>query len=180
MPRRKISIEEAYAVFEQHGLQVEVKGLQQHEPIVQKDELFEKRRGRKTGFEKLIPSNQASHVGRTNTRIFLHTKQTIATGGTAVYDAHGHLVRVDGQENRQYGPGYCVVLTEIAGELLYQDQLARQADHDLLSGTHKSRVILATADGRSVAHQVSNEYSFDMSSLLGQIGNSSHALRLPF
>ena len=175
MPRKKISLEEAYAVFEQHGLQVEISGIAKpEEPAVPQSALFERPYG--------MPEKPegAKRVGKHMVRIALHTKQTISSGGNAVYSPDGKLVRIDGQESVSYGPGIVVVPAEIAGDLQHQDQLAQRADANLFSATFKSYVIVNTADGRSVAKLASTDQFFDMSGFLGQLGNSGHALQLPF
>lgn len=176
MPRRKISLEEAYAVFEQHNLQVEIRGIEKPEaPLIPQSALFE-----------TAPSSQPygvatpRRVGKHTVRIALHTKQTITSGGEAVYDVKGKLIRIDGQKVESYGPGFVYVPAEIAGDLQHQDQLAVKADSDFLSPVFKSYVILGTSDGRHVARQASADHSFDMSGFLGQLGNTSSAIRLPF
>src|SRR5262245_52105807 len=100
MPRKKISLEEAYAVFEQHGLQVEVKGIasEKHQPLVEQKELFTQTYG-------VVASEKGERrVGRKTVRILLATQQTVASAGEAVYNSKGDLVRVDGQAVHTYGP----------------------------------------------------------------------------
>lgn len=176
MPRKKISLEEAYAVFEQHGLQVEISGIAKpEEPAVPQSALFERPYGMP---EK--PERPERRIGRNMVRILLHTKQTITSGGNAVHDAQGKLIRIDGQESVTYGPGMIAVPVEIAGDLQHQDQLAQKADQNLFSSTFKSYVIVSTPEGQSVAKLASTDQFFDMSGFLGQLGNSGHALQLPF
>jgi hypothetical protein len=175
MPRKKISLEEAYAVFEQHGLQVEISGIAKpEEPAVPQSALFERPYG--------MPEKPegAKRVGKSMVRIALHTKQTMTSGGNAVYSPEGKLIRIDGQESVTYGPGVVIVPAEIAGDLQHQDQLAQKADANLFNSTFKSYVIVSTPEGQSVAKLASTDQFFDMSGFLGQLGNSGHALQLPF
>jgi hypothetical protein len=172
MPRRKISLEEAYAVFEQHGLQVEISGIQKlEEPAIPQQSLFAQPYG--------VPEKAERKVGKHTVRIVLHTQQTITSGGEAVYEG-SKLIRIDGQSAVTYGPGIVYVPTEIAGDLLHQDQLARRADADFLSTTFKSYVITGTSDGRHVAKLASVDQNFDMSGFLGMLGNTPNAIQLPF
>jgi hypothetical protein len=172
MPRKKISLEEAYAVFEQHGLQVEISGIQKlEEPAIPQSALFERPYG--------VPEKAERKLGKHTVRITLHTQQTVTSGGEAVYDGK-RLVRIDGQSAVTYGPGIVYVPTEIAGDLMHQDQLAMKADADFLSPTFKSYVVLGTGDGRHIAKLASVDQNFDMSGFLGMLGNTPNAIQLPF
>lgn len=168
MPRRKITLDEAYAVFEQHGLKVRVEAVQPELPIVPVDHLFE---------QPAPPPVKPRKIGNQLVRINLRTRQTITSGGHPILDAKGKTIAVEGQAFHEYGPGPCVVPSELAGDLLYQDALAVEADRKFLSPEFRSYVILPVG-GRNVGRYISNDPAFDLSGFLGQVGQSGQTYHL--
>jgi hypothetical protein len=163
MPRRKITLDEAYAVFEQHGLKVKVEAVAQQEPLIQPEELFEK---------PLQPEPLPQKVGKKTVRINLRTKQTTSSCGNPIYNSEGKVVGV--QQNPvflDYGPGWCYVPVELAAELLRRDAEAVEADRRFLSSEFRSYAILPAPGGKHVGVLVSTEGGFDLSGFLGEVSN---------
>lgn len=136
MPKRKISIEEAFAVLNQAGINVQVKpAIEDNVPV----QVIKKR-------EPLFPVQVSSKF----TKVKLYSKHTIGSGGFLVADVEGK--RVDSAGVQTYGPGVCNIPTELAGQLLHQDMLARQADENMLDRTQHSYIVVrkSNADGHSV------------------------------
>jgi hypothetical protein len=167
MPRKKITLEEAFAVFEQHGLQVEVKAVQQDQPVAQLSDFLE---------DVSIPQVQLPiQVSKKLIKITLYARHSIANGGQLVKQPDGttHVIN-NGVES--YGPGVIIVPADIAQQLLHQDGLARQADEHLLDRKLRSYVIVPreTQYGTiNCGYRVSEDSSFDMSGFLGQLGNNN-------
>jgi len=166
MPKKKITLEEAFAIFEQHGLQVEVKAIQVDEPTAQLSDFLE---------SNAPVVNTAEPVGKRFLKVTLYAAHTIGTGGQFVTGINGDRHVVDnGVET--YGPGVVTVPLELAQHLLHQDGLARQADDRMLSPHMRSFVVIPKITAYGVVNcgiQVSDNNSFDMSSLLGKLGDDS-------
>jgi hypothetical protein len=163
MPKRKITLDEAFAVFEQHGLQVEVKAVipaetykEQLADFLVQDEIA------------IEPTVEHKHL----VRVTLHAQHTVGSGGQM--EGTGKNQHVVNNGIQSYGPGICHVPVNLAQHLLHQDGLARQADERLLDRKFRSFVIVQrrTMQGiQNVGINVSEEASFDLSSCLANLGN---------
>lgn len=146
MARKKISIEEAFAVFEQAGLQVEVKAVVQPEPPT-----LPPAGQRAIDFVDQPPIGKSvRRVGTTTVQITLHTRQSVASGGHMVPGKDGETLA--GQGIRTYGPGPCYVPTHLAGHLLYQDMLAKQADQRMLDPTTHYYLVVPRRGAGGMVH----------------------------
>lgn len=170
MPRRKITLEDAYRIFDEHGLHVEVTPAPPAIPLDHAD-LFE---------HPAPPVQPPVPLARGMVRIVLHAKHSIATGGFPILDKSGKTIGVDGAGVTYYGPGPCTVPAYLAGDLMHQDQLAQHADAMFLDRTFRSRIIIPATNGQNIARLVSEDPYFDMSGFLGQVGNGRGAFHLPF
>ena len=164
MAKRKITLEEAYAIFEQHGLEVEVKAIQ---PVKEAEPL--------SAF--LEQSSEASpptaEEYKKEVKITLYAAHTIGNGG--------EMVIVDGERRvinngiQTYGPGICTVPISLAQHLLHQDLLARRGDDRMLESTVRTYVVrpVHTNNGVvNVARHVSNDNNFNIGGYLNQLGDS--------
>lgn len=164
MPKRKITLEEAYAVFEQHGLEVEVKGIQQqreHEPL---SAFLE---------GESEPDTPVIDEGGKTLKITLYAAHTVASGGEMVVKDGAKQVVNNGIET--YGPGVVTVPQHLAQHLLHQDLLARRGDERMLDRSMRTYIIrpMHTSQGTiNVARHVSNDSGFDLSGFLGRLGDS--------
>lgn len=138
MPRKKISIEEAFAALQAAGINVQVKPAQPEPEQLEPDiELFE---------EPPLATRQAIHYGRqrkigsSNVKITLYAAHTIGSSGYTV--GVGADKHVESNGVLTYGPGVVTVPNDIAAHLLHQDGLARQADAKLLDPTFRSFLIV--------------------------------------
>ena len=163
MPKRKITLEEAFAVFEQHGLQVEVKGVEKDTPEVELSAFLES-----TGEQ---PIQLPQPVGKRLVKITLYAAHTIASAGESFVDKNGkeHLINM-GVES--YGPGVVTVPVELAQQLLHQDGLARQGDERMLDRKLRSFAIIPRVTQYGIVNsgvQVSEQGGFDLSGFLGRL-----------
>lgn len=119
MPRKKITIEEAFAVFEREGLKVRIEAIQPEIPQSRLQDFLETE-------EPLKP--RAEVVSKKFIKVTLFAAHTIGNGGETVVNADGtkHVIN-NGIES--YGPGIVTVPTHLAQHLLHQDMLARRADN---------------------------------------------------
>lgn len=170
MPKKKITLEEAYAVFEQHGLEVEVRGIQQQKAVEPLSSFLE-------GGDEMQPP--LAEEGKKTIKITLFAAHTIGNGG--------EIVTVDGEKKVvnngivQYGPGIVTVPSHLATHLLHQDLLARRADERMLEQRVRTYVVrpVYTSHGVvNVARHVSSENGFDLSGYLGELGNNGGAFQL--
>jgi hypothetical protein len=164
MPKKKITLEEAYAVFEQHGLEIEVKALA---PTPQRESL--------TSFLDVEPEQPSAVIAedKKTLKITLYAAHTIGNGGEIITERDGtkHVIN---NGIVQYGPGVVTVPLHLAQHLLHQDLLARRGDDRMLDNRMRTYVIrpMRTAQGTiNVARQVSNNNSFDLSGFLGKLGD---------
>lgn len=138
MPKRKISLEEAFAAFEQHGLEVEVKGVVNHD-VTTSDA--------SDSFEVAETPAQQLPIGKGQkakyVTVTLHASHMVGCGGMT--DANDRLISAGSHE--QYGPGVCKVPVAIAQHLLHQDQLARQADARFLEREQRNYIIMPHGGG---------------------------------
>ena len=142
MAKKKISIgevEKAFAILEQAGIQVQaVQPVQQEEvvqvPKVRKGQIFP------------TPSSALQQQGRM-VKVSLWAKHSIGNGGFTVVGPDGKQVEQAGVQS--YGPGVCMVPAEYVGHLVKQDQLAKQADDNMLDRTQRSYMVVrkVTPDG---------------------------------
>lgn len=165
MPKKKITLEEAYAVFEQHGLEIEVKALA---PPPQKESL--------SSFLDIAEEQQSAVIteDKRTLKITLYAAHTIGNGGEIITENDGtkHVVN---NGIVQYGPGIVTVPLHLAQHLLHQDLLARRGDDRMLDTRMRTYVVrpMSTSQGTiNVARQVSNDTNFDLSGFLGKLGDS--------
>lgn len=165
MPKRKITLDEAFAVFEQHGLQVEVKAVnesQRNEPLAAFLEQSEEA-------PAIAEQLSAKHI-----KITLFAAHSIGSGGQITIMPDGSK-QVTNSGIQTYGPGVVTVPASIAQHLLHQDMLARRADDRMLENRVRQYVVTPkrTMQGIvNVARHVSNDSSFDMSGFLGKLGDN--------
>jgi hypothetical protein len=167
MPKRKITLEEAFAVFEQHGLQVEVKAVQIDQP---QESLYDFLEVESVQQQPVIQSTSAKSV-----KITLYATHTIGSGGEIVLDTSGNKAVINNCVE-SYGPGVVTVPARLAQHLLHADMLARHSDENLTSSKMRSFVVVPRVTPYGVVNcsiQVSEDRAFDMSSFLGALGNSN-------
>ena len=142
MPRRKITIEEAFATLESAGINVQVK---------------------KPDVDELIPLDTTKAainysdtygipqetLGGKLVKVKLYAKHTVGSGG------------------QSYGPGIITVPSSIAQHLLHQDGLAVEADNKMLDRQQHSYLVVQ----RQSAGQVVNVGLEVDSQVLDNIGN---------
>jgi hypothetical protein len=172
MPKRKITLAEAFDVLEQHGLTVEVKHVDiapaatladfiepQPQPVV---------RGGTYGLPagNVVTANKKARM----VKVVLHAQHTIGSGGDNVGTKEHPQVVNNGVLT--YGPGIVEVPEHLSHHLLHQDQLARQADDRTFDRNVRSYVVML--DGtRNVGRYVSRDNNFDLSGLLGSMGDNA-------
>jgi len=124
MPRKKITLEEAYGVFEEHGLQVKVEAI----AIPDNSELPQKTKASSTTYGLIKDS--PTKVGNSTVKIMLYARHSVGSGGImTVADGDKHIENAGVQS---YGPGVSYVPATLANHLLHQDGLAKQADKRML------------------------------------------------
>lgn len=138
MPRKKISIEEAFATLEQAGIPIQLKPVvaENHveptpEPVIPT--------GRRKG--QIFDTSPKPTKPATHTRVTLFAKHSIGSGGRLVIDSDGTR-RAEHTGVESYGPGICMVPVEHATHLLHADALARQADQRFLDTTMHSYIVV--------------------------------------
>ena len=167
MPKRKITLDEAFAVFEQHGLQVEVKAVQQNPSTTPLSDFLE---------PVVEDKPVVQQTNKKTVKITLFAAHTIGNGGEIVTDIHGNKTVVN-NGIQTYGPGVCTVPITLAQQLLHQDILAREADERMLERTMRNYVVMpyCNKDGMMVnrAINVARDNNFDMSGFLGSISDNN-------
>lgn len=166
MPKRKITLDEAFAVFERHGLQVDVKAVTP--PVTYREQLADFLE------EGEAPAPPSTVEYKASVRVTLYAQHSVGSGGHL--EGTGAAQHVVHNGVQSYGPGVCTVPGYLAQHLLHQDGLARQADARLLDRKVRSFVIVQkqTTHGlQSVGIQVSEDAGFDLSGFLGTLGQSS-------
>lgn len=151
MPRRKISVEEAFKVLEQAGIQVRV---QEQEQPVQQPVPEKPRRNAYGSIEMHTPKKDPKTA-----KITLYAKHTIGSGGVQVGE-DGKQIEHAGVQI--YGPGVCTVPVEHVNHLLHADRIAREADEQMLSPIPKHKLILPIRDGQGYRKDIGVEVSEDM------------------
>ena len=159
MPRRKISIEEAFSVLQKAGINVQVK---QAEPDIQQPE----RVTEKAKKEPIFPVN-VTPAGPKTMKITLWAKHSVGSGG--FIKGTGEEKRIEHAGVQTYGPGVCVVPAELAASLIYRDQQAKKADERMLDKTQRSYMVVKkySSDGHGVdvGVEVSGDIFDDISSM---------------
>lgn len=160
MAKRKLSLEEAFAVFEQHGLQVSVKAIQSEPPVQLSDFLEDN----KEDITKYPPIR----TGKDTVKVTLYAKHTVGSGGELVTNSDGSK-QVKNSGIQTYGPGIVTVPTSLAQHLLHQDAVARATDERTFDGKFRSYAIIQKGS-TSVGVQVGETMGFDLSGFLGSLG----------
>ena len=167
MPKRKITLDEAFAVFEQHGLQVEVKAVQTEIASTPLSEFLE------PIVEQPKPVQQ---VNKKTVKITLFATHTMGSGGELTIDSNGNK-HISDNGIVTYGPGIVNVPISLAQHLLHQDALAREADERMLEKTMRNYIVVPrqNKDGSVVncAVGIVKDNNFDMSSFLGSIDENN-------
>jgi hypothetical protein len=177
MARRKISIDEAFAVLQAAGINVQVKPVEVVELVEQQVDSVQapiKRKG------QIFPVH--STKGNTNqqpkqTKVTLFCKHTVGNGGYQIKDETG--VQTVQQGVVTYGPGVCMVPAELVEHLLYQDSLARKADERMLEKTQRSYLIVRkiNSNGNTVDVGVQVDNDIFNEGLSGNISNLANYMR---
>jgi hypothetical protein len=168
MPKKKISLEEAFKVFEEAGLEVEVKGILQKREKAHIADFIEQPDAQSTS----APYGMVSHETAKNIKITLYAKHSIASSGTMT-EKNG-VKSITGNTIETYGPGIVTVPSDLAGQLLHQDCIARQTDERMLDRKFRSYVILQQRTAQGMMNKgvlVSEDDGFSMSSFLGSLGS---------
>lgn len=160
MPRRKITLEEAFSVFEEHGLKVKVEAVQQDTPASPLADFLEET-------VPTVPLPQQLSAKRV--KITLYAQHSIACGGRLVKGTDGES-HIEGNTLETYGPGIVTVPATLAAQLLHQDGLARDADEHMLDRKLRTYVVVPHGSSHR-AIKVSEDSSFDMSGFLGRLGD---------
>lgn len=164
MPKRKISVEEAFAALEQAGIQVQVKKVSEEIPLSKLEDFLEK------AVEPSVLPVQG-RIGSTTVKLMLYAKHTVGSGGSIIKLNDGS----DSLQNagiETYGPGICYVPASLAQHLAHQDALARKADDRLHDRKFRSYVVVQRSGGNGVQNvgiQVSDDIDFDLSAYIGSL-----------
>jgi hypothetical protein len=161
MPRKKISLtditlEDAFSVFERHGLKVKVEAVESEQPNPSLADFLEK---------PPETPDLPQQVSGKKVKITLHARHTIASSGTIINK------KVIGGTLETYGPGIVTVPVELASSLLHQDGLARKADESIRDNRVHTRVIVPSDNGQNRLIEVSQDSNFDLSGLLSALGD---------
>jgi len=160
MPKKKITLEEAFAVFEREGLQVKVEAMQPQKPQIHLEDFL----------EDTIKEEKPAVVqtGKRFVKITLYASHSIGNGGEMVVSVDGtkHVIN-NGVET--YGPGVITVPVHLAQHLLHQDMLARRADERTFD--HKLRSFAVFPQQMpygtvNAARLVSTDSSFNIASFV--------------
>lgn len=142
MAKRKISVEEAFAVLEAAGINVQVKSIAPESPAAGTPQVVDT-----TPKRNAYGSTETTYRKRpvTHVKIPLYAKHSRGSGGVTVTDSNGEQ-HVENAGVVTYGPGVTLVPVELAAELERADAAARQADEDMLSPVPKHRLIVPKVD----------------------------------
>lgn len=171
MPKKKITLDEAFAVFEQHGLKVKVEAVQIDQPPVDLSAFLQ---------DDTQPTALPEKVGNTQVKITLFSAHTVGNGGESIIKPDGSRDIINNGV-QTYGPGVVTVPLHLVHHLLHQDMLARQGDEKMLDRTFRSFVILPRYNTVGMVQcgvQVSEDGGFNMSTFLGQLGNTNRITQL--
>ena len=153
MAKKKISIgevERAFQVLQQAGIEVQIRSVEEppiQEPVKRKGQIFP------------TPS-QVVQTSPQFVKVNLWAKHSIGSGGFTVAGADGKHVEQAGVQS--YGPGVCTVPVEYVGYLVKQDQLAKQADDNMLDKTQRSYMVVRKVSPDGYAVNASVAVSNDM------------------
>jgi hypothetical protein len=175
MPKRKISLEEAFKVFEDAGLEVEIKGVLQQREHAHIADFLEESPVQNSNTPYGVVSNETAK----NMKITLYAKHSIASSGTMT-EKNG-VKSITGNTIETYGPGIVTVPSDLASQLLHQDCIARQTDERMLDRKFRSYVILQHRTAQGMMNKgvlVSEDDGFSMSSFLGSLGNTGNVLHI--
>lgn len=163
MPKRKITLAEAYGAFEEQGLQVEIRAIDK-QPVETLADFIEQPVTPVVAAPVVTANKRAKMV-----RVVLHATHTIGSGGENLGTPQRPQIVNNGVLS--YGPGVVDVPEHLAQHLLHQDQLARAADDRTFDRNVRSYVVML--DGtRNVGRYVSRDNNFDLSGLLGSLGDN--------
>lgn len=142
MARRKISIEEAFAVLQSAGIPVQVKPA----VIIADQQTSQPAKKRKGQIFKVPPLKPVPNM----VSITLFAKHSIGSGGTM--HGTGEEKHVEQAGVVTYGPGVCYVPTHLAAQLLHQDAAARQQDERMLDREQRCYLVVQkrSASGQSI------------------------------
>jgi hypothetical protein len=169
MPKRKISLEEAFKVFEDAGLEVEIKGILAQREKANIADFIEQPQSKSTSAQYGIVSSETTK----NIKITLYAKHSIASSGTMTEE--NGVKKITGNTIQTYGPGIVTVPSDLASQLLHQDCIARQTDERMLDRKFRSYVILQQRTAQGMMNKgvlVSEDDGFSMSSFLGSLGSN--------
>ena len=164
MPKKKITLEEAFAVFEQHGLEVEVKAIAPERKTESLSAFLE---------QSDEPTTPFIEEGKKHIKVTLFAAHTVGSGGEIIIQNGEKVIVNNGIET--YGPGIVTVPSHLAQHLLHQDLLARRADERMLENRVRSYVVrpMRTSQGIiNVARCVSIDNGFDLSGFLGGMNSN--------
>jgi hypothetical protein len=153
MPKRKISIEDAFAALEQAGIHVQVKQVDPVQQSVQQQPVQSAHSNMDyTQYPPVLKQQQLQRVGKGAVRIPLYSSHSVSCGGYIAAAADGSK-QVQEAGVVTYGPGYCTVPADLVEHLLYQDRLAKLADERMLEKTARKYIVgeVCSMDG-SVAN----------------------------
>lgn len=159
MPRRKITLDDARAVFEKHGLQVHTTPLQ--DPAESLAAFLEPQPKPQPG--------SARQVSYRRVEVTLYAAHSISAGGFVVETDEGKQVVENNVQT--YGPGKVTVPAPLAQHLLHADMLARRADDRLHDRVFRSYALVPQHQGQNVGVCVSEDGNFDISSFMSAMAD---------
>ncbi len=154
MPRKKITLEEAFAVFEQHGLQVKVQAVTEPDIVVPSEEPIKK-------------VHTPTKLGNNTVKIALYAKHSVGSGGMMTGLKGEQQIEHAGVET--YGPGIAYVPVALANHLLHQDALARQSDERMLDRQQRCYVVAPRVGPSGQRSNVAVQVTEDMVNNLGNL-----------
>lgn len=140
MPKRKISIEDAFKVFEEAGIPLQVKQADTVQVLPDRIPVdADVRTVKRADVSQLTKGKLV--------KITLFAKHSVGSGGVAVVHDGEKMVEHAGVQT--YGPGVCIVTADLASHLLSADGAARAADARMLEREQRSYLIVQkmSADG---------------------------------
>lgn len=151
MPRRKISVEDAFQALQKAGINVQPVPVEP-EPVVPK-KVYSNPYG--------LPPKSVRQTGPRTVRVELYAKHTVGSGGEQVVGADGHKQTVNNGVVT-YGPGVCQVPVGLAKHLLHQDAMAKEADERFLSSKPRYCLVVQKVDQNGNRYAVPVEVSLDV------------------
>ena len=164
MPRRKITIEEAFSVLHNAGIQVQVKSVDTTEQPA--PEII-RRPVRPYGYAPVVDEKPHAKF----VKITLHARHSVGSGGVSVSGINGR--QIEQSTAQTYGPGIGIsVPTHIAAHLLHQDMLAQQADDRMLETRQRSYLVVQKSNSSGHIANVGVEVPDHILGNLGQLADS--------